>query len=96
MEEEELYPPRFVVKVNGHQATDQATALVRFTGAQGNLETELSLEPLSYHQTNENNNSVLTVNHIPYTVHLPTSISLPNIPNSKQPQGMQINTFSMR
>ncbi len=28
MEEEELYPPRFVVKVNGHQATDQATALV--------------------------------------------------------------------
>ena len=28
MEEEELYPPRFVVKVNGHQATNQATALV--------------------------------------------------------------------
>ncbi|XP_064383434.1 uncharacterized protein LOC135332050 isoform X2 [Halichondria panicea] len=70
MEEEELYPPRFVVKVNGHQATDQATALVRFTGAQGYLETELSLEPLSYH----------------HTTHLPTSVSLPNVPSSKQPQ----------
>ncbi len=51
MEEEELYPPRFVVKVNGHQATDQATAFIRFTGVQGHLETELSLEPFSYHQT---------------------------------------------
>ncbi len=47
MEEEELYPPRFFIKVNGRQATDQATAVIRFTGAQGDLETELSLEPFT-------------------------------------------------
>ncbi len=48
MEEEEFYPPRFFIKVNGRQATDQATAVIRFTGIQGDLETELSLEPFTY------------------------------------------------
>lgn len=47
MQEEELYPPRLVIKVNGNQATEGATARIRFTGAQQDMLTELSLQPLA-------------------------------------------------
>ena len=45
MEEEELYPPRFVIGVNGNQATDSVISSIKFSGAKEELQTELSLEP---------------------------------------------------
>jgi len=49
MEEEDLYPPRFIVGVDGSVATEAVSTLIEFTGAREDLQTELSLQP--YHHT---------------------------------------------
>ena len=46
MEEERLYPPRFVIGVSGRHATEARNITINFTGAREDLQTELFLEPI--------------------------------------------------
>ena len=68
MEEERLYPPRFVIRVSGRQATEARNTTINFTGAREDLQTELFLEPVVPQGIKMF--TVMTMSHCMFCVHV--------------------------